>query len=162
MLSEAHCICQLDVPLTKPAPIFYSGRGLCLVDRAVGQTLWRRVSFTDDHQVYPRQLLPGQSGGQWLSFGELSLAGHWWHVWAARYTSRGTRRSSLWRKCNERTVGLLTVSMHCLKSCYLHCRAQVRLVLNSIFKDFFIKFVKKQTFFTLMMSRFASCSTPSL
>lgn len=59
------------------------------MDRAVGQTLRGRVSLADDHQVHPRQLLPGQPGGQRLPAGQLPVAGDRRHVPAARRSSAG-------------------------------------------------------------------------
>lgn len=50
------------------------------MDRAVGQTLRGRIPLADDHQVHPRQLLPGQPGGQRLPSGQLPVAGDRRHV----------------------------------------------------------------------------------
>lgn len=111
-----------------------AGRGLRLVDRAVGQTLRRRIPLAHDHQIHPRQLLPGQSGGQWLSTGQLSVAGHRRHVPAAGRPSRGARSSSAVRE-GERGEGEELSSCLCIVSSGAapsKCRAQVEVTLSPI------------------------------
>lgn len=63
------------------------------MDRAVGQTLRGRISLADDHQVHPRQLLPGQPGGQRLPAGQLPVAGDRRHVPGAGRSPAGAGRS---------------------------------------------------------------------
>lgn len=59
-----------------------TGWGLCTVDWAMGQALWRGVTLSHDHPVHPWQLLLGQPGGQWLPTWKLPLAGCRWYFWA--------------------------------------------------------------------------------
>lgn len=58
----------------------------------MGQTLRRRISLANDHQVHPRQLLPGQPGGQRLPTGQLPVAGDRRHVPAAGRAATGSGR----------------------------------------------------------------------
>lgn len=146
-------------PISSPA-----GRGLRLVDRAVGQTLRRRIPLTHDHQIHPRQLLPGQSGGQWLSTGQLSVAGHRRHVPAAGRSSRGARSSSAVRGGGG--WGLqLQLSMHRVKRrCSFKMQSTSRGHTKS-YLDFFYYYYYYIHFFyglfELVFSSLITCITPS-
>ena len=94
-------VVKININAPPPPPGLLSlcdpGRGLRPVDRAVGQAVWGRVTIPHDHQVHPRQLLPGQPGGQWLPTGQLPVAGPRRHVRAARRTTRAGRWRSRFR-----------------------------------------------------------------
>lgn len=68
-----------------------AGRGLCAVDRAMGQALWRGVTLSHDHPVHPRQLLLGQPGGQWLPTRKLPLAGCGGYFWAVELSNSAVK-----------------------------------------------------------------------